>query len=117
MADMTVSGPRALGAAFAKNATPPAEDLKKANRFLETLQELQSTGTKPTADHVSEGAKLLHDLQAKAEDFLFRAAVGAGIHATSENDIERQIQQISKEAETLQLTTDRLRKTLRQLAG
>ena len=112
MPEQIVSAQSGIRAHFAEKAVLPKRDLARAETFIKEVQGHLANGAKPPENTVLEGKDLLNTLDDQVEIYAFNAAILAGQAATSEKDLEKQVETIARSLEQAQLTTERLRSTL-----
>lgn len=110
MTEANAAAESKLRTAFA--AARPQKQLAAAEAFITTLRDLSETGATPCADTLDAGRKLLSNLEDQAEVYLFQAAVLAGRESGSIGEMERKVQSIGREAETVEKTARQLRRVL-----
>ena len=100
---------QSVRAEFTKRAEVPRREMSDAEAFARTLA---ATKTKPDAETLKTGQRLLTDLEAKKEQYTFNAAVLAGQEAADNGDLDRRVDAIVRNAERADKIATTLRRTL-----
>ncbi len=95
--------------------------LEKAQEFVEVLDGLVAKGSKPAAAEVQQGLELLKGLnEGQREVYAFNSAILAGQevaeHKLNDAGLEQRLDSIDKAVKQADVTTARLRQTLKGLS-
>jgi hypothetical protein len=105
-----------LRAEFEKNAVLPRKQIAAAEKFIDKLKDAVAQGVKPTAEDLEAGHKLLRKIENQTQIFMFNAAIFEGLQDTPADQMDRNLKTIGDRIEQAELTSSRLRETLKAFA-
>lgn len=105
---MTEINPAAIRTQFARNATPPREQMQDAAQFLDTVKRTGAVAP----NMVAQGERLLKTLDERTEAYSFHAAILAGQEAASDTDLDSRLKEIVDGVEQAEKMSRKLRETL-----